>query len=78
MNSCNRVMDVLPKWFVLLAVLTVATTGFAQKKTSAPAPAAHAAAPKAAAAPGQHGGGSTNAAGMVRGDAKQPAPHAIT
>jgi hypothetical protein len=59
MNSCNRVRVVLPKWFVLLAVLTVASAGFAQnKKTSAPAPAAHAA-PKAAA-PAQHG--NTNAA----------------
>ena len=62
MNSSNRGKNTLPKWAVLLVLLTVTAVASAQKK-SASAPAPHASAPHASApaashpAPAQHPGG---------------------
>jgi len=66
MNSSNRVKNVLPKWFVLLVLLTVAAVASAQRQDKKSAPAPHASAPSrpaasaSHAAPAQHTSGATN------------------
>jgi len=62
MNSNIRGKNVLPKWSVLLVVLTVTAVAAAQhNKPSAPASAPHASAPAAHSAPAQRPGGSPGA-----------------
>src|SRR5216684_5658709 len=79
MKSNNRSKNVLPKWSVLLVLLTVtAVTSAQQHKQSAPAPAPHASGPSRPApsapraAPAQRPGGGSNSAQRGPGGANAP------
>src|SRR5216684_3827141 len=79
MKSNNRSKNVLPKWSVLLVLLTVtAVTSAQQHKQNAPAAAPHASAPSRPAqsapraAPAQRPGGGSNSAQRGPGGASSP------
>ena len=78
MNSNNRSKNALPKWSVLLVLLTVTAVSAQQHKQNAPAPAPHASAPSRPApsapraAPAQRPGGGSNSAQRGPGGPSSP------
>ena len=78
MNSNNRSKNALPKWSVLLVLLTVTAVAAQQHKQNAPAPAPRASAPSRPApsapraAPAQRPGGGSNSAQRGPGGPSSP------
>src|SRR6266478_4127809 len=78
MNSNNRSKNALPKWSVLLVLLTVTAVSAQQHKQNAPAPAPRASAPSRPApsapraAPAQRPGGGSNSAQRGPGGPSSP------